>query len=104
MKQRRARMNRRILTQALVALALLVFGGIAARADDDRALNYVSQSVDKFVNQDYDGAIADCNQAIEIDPSYETAYTNRAMSEYMKKDYDASIADDTKALELNPQE
>ena len=64
----------------------------------------IESNIDKFIAQDYDGAIADCNKAIEIDPQNPAAYANRAMSEYEKKDYDAAIADDNRAIELNPQD
>ena len=98
-------MNKLHLAQAGLVLMLLAPMGAVVRAEEDeRAVNYVFQSIDKFVNRDYDGAIADCTNAIEIDPQYANAYTNRAMSEYEKQDYDAAIADDTRAIELNPQD
>ena len=93
------------MTRVALLVMLLASAATVARAEEDeRAVNYVFQSIDKFVDHDYDGAIADCTKAIEIDPQYAAAYANRAMSEHEKHDYDAAIADDTRAIELNPQD
>jgi tetratricopeptide (TPR) repeat protein len=43
--------------------------------------------------QDYDLAIAECNRAIEIDPSYRQAYLTRITAHMEKKDYNRVIAE-----------
>jgi tetratricopeptide (TPR) repeat protein len=55
-----------------------------------------------FGRKEYDKAIADYTQAIQIDPNFATAYYNRASAYGMKTEYDKAIADYTRAIELNP--
>jgi tetratricopeptide (TPR) repeat protein len=51
---------------------------------------------------DLDGAVADFNKAIEINPKFTTAYNNRGRANYKKGDLDAALADYDRAIELNP--
>ena len=47
-----------------------------------------------------DGAIADFNRAIELDPKDDAPYYNRAQAKRLKKDTAGAIADYTRAIEL----
>jgi tetratricopeptide (TPR) repeat protein len=54
--------------------------------------------------KDYDRAIADYNQAIELNPKKESVlYFNRGDSRYLRGDYDGAIADLDRAIQLNPK-
>lgn len=53
---------------------------------------------------DYNGAVADYNKLIEIDPNDSGAFTNRSYYKKQLKDYYGSISDGVTALELNPNE
>ena len=72
----------------------------AGTAFCDTAQDYVNSGVDKDINQNYDGAIADESKAIELNPNYTEAYLRRAQAEEDKGDHDRAIADYTKYLEL----
>lgn len=50
----------------------------------------------------YDQAISDFNNAIEINPRYIKAYNNRGIVYRLKGQYDKAISDFNKAIEINP--
>jgi lipoprotein NlpI len=52
---------------------------------------------------DYDRAIADCTEAIQLDPKYAFAYNNRGLVYNAKDDHDRAIADYTEAIRLDPK-
>jgi lipoprotein NlpI len=52
---------------------------------------------------DLNGAIADYNRAIELDPKYTGAYTGRGNVKQRKGDFNGAIADHNRAIELNPK-
>ncbi len=49
---------------------------------------------------DYQGAIADYNQAIKIQPNYAITYNNRGISRYNLKDNEGAISDFNQAIKL----
>jgi S1-C subfamily serine protease/lipoprotein NlpI len=51
---------------------------------------------------DYDSAIADCTEAIRIDPKYAFAYIMRGQAYLQKGDYDSAIADFTEVIRREP--
>ncbi|MBI5395718.1 MAG: tetratricopeptide repeat protein, partial [Verrucomicrobia bacterium] len=51
---------------------------------------------------DVDGAIADLNRAIELNPKFVLAYCNRSSSKETKGDLDGALADCNRAAELDP--
>ena len=67
------------------------------------ASGYFYRAYAKGDLKDYQGAIADYNKAIEINPQYAFAYTNRGNSKSGLKDYQGAIADFSKAIEINPE-
>ena len=52
---------------------------------------------------DYEGAIADYDRAIEINPQHANAYNNRGIAKNKMGDYEGAIADYDRAIEINPQ-
>ena len=52
---------------------------------------------------DQQGAIADYNQALEINPRYAEVYYNRGLVKATLGDQQGAIADYAQALEINPQ-
>src|SRR5262249_30938086 len=52
--------------------------------------------------RDRDNALADCNQAIQLDPKYAIAYNTRGVVWRAKGDHDRAIADYSDAIRLNP--
>ena len=49
---------------------------------------------------DNDGAIADYNKALEIDPKYSDAYNSRGLAKYELNDHPGACVDFKKAIEL----
>ena len=57
-----------------------------------------------FHRGDFDRAIADYNQAIQLDPKYGVAYTNRGSALGSKGNFDRAIADFDQAIQLDPKD
>jgi tetratricopeptide (TPR) repeat protein len=80
-------------------------GQVAAIAKDTapKADDYFASGVQKRKKGDYQGALADYNQAISIDPNFAMAYNNRGV---IKKenlnDPQGALADYNRALQINP--
>jgi tetratricopeptide (TPR) repeat protein len=49
-----------------------------------------------------DGAIADYNKALEIDPDYYLVINDRGVALENKKDFDGAIRDYTRVIEIQP--
>jgi formylglycine-generating enzyme required for sulfatase activity/Flp pilus assembly protein TadD len=67
-----------------------------------RAVELTERGVEKDSKGDLNGAIAEYNKAIELDPKYALAYYNRGVAKEKKGDLDGAIADYDKAIELDP--
>jgi len=69
-------------------------------------------SVEVFFNRagvkkaagDLDGAIADYDRAIQLDPKDAAIYNNRGLAKAEKGDLDAAIVDFNRAIQLNPKD
>src|SRR5262249_50255351 len=61
------------------------------------AAAYYSSGNAHLNKRDYDRAIADYDQAIELDPKYAIVYVYRGNAYQAKKDYDRAVADYDKA-------
>lgn len=92
---------KRSLKFLLLAAMLMT---LATTAFCQTANDYVSSGLDKWLKNDFDGAIADYNKAIALQPDDEDAYVRRTQAEQSKGDWDSAIADATKAIELKPDD
>ncbi len=72
----------------------------APPASDTSDGDLVNRGIEKAKNGDLDGAIADFNRAIELNPKDDAPYYNRAQARRLKKDTAGAIADYTRAIEI----
>jgi tetratricopeptide (TPR) repeat protein len=89
--------NRLPVTLAAIAIVL---SSAPARADgpaeDSKAL--VAQAEDRLEKKKFDAAIADCNEAIRLDPGLLDAYETRGRAWGMKGKFDRALADFDRAI------
>ena len=71
---------------------------------DPEAAAYVGSGIAKHKSGDYDGAIADFDRAIAIEPNNVEAVVNRALCKQDKGDHYSAITDWDRALELKPDD
>src|SRR6266571_1387859 len=60
----------------------------------------VNRGIEKAKSGDLDGAIADFDRAMQLNPKDDAPYYNRAQARRLKKDTTGAIADYTRAIEL----
>lgn len=81
---------------------------IAEKERSKSAVEYCKQGEAKLYvgdtdrEEDDDGALADFNHAIALDPHYSHAYTMRGFVKFRKNDFDGARADLNRAIELDP--
>ena len=74
----------------------------ALNETDETAAGYFQNGQEALERGDYDRAIANYTQAINLNPNYSVAYNNRGWAYYLKGDLDQAIKDTTKAIQLDP--
>ena len=72
------------------------------KPNQEFANKYYKRGVAYTENGDYDCAIEDFTQAIELNPNFAEAYYQRGLADAKKGEVDKAIADYTKAIALKP--
>src|SRR5437870_10728144 len=75
----------------------------APPASEESDEDPIERGIEKAKKGDMDGALADFNRAIELDPKNAAAYYNRASAKMLKQDAAGAIADYTRVIELDPK-
>jgi len=70
----------------------------------DPATIYFYRGTAYYNQKEYDRAIADCNQALQLNPKLAEAFSTRGIAYDQKGEYDRAIADFNQALQLNPKD
>jgi tetratricopeptide (TPR) repeat protein len=73
---------------------------VASQASNESDEDIVNRGIEKGKNGDLDGAIADFDRAIKLNPKDDAPYYNRAQAKRLKKDVAGAIADYTRAIDL----
>src|SRR5438876_487692 len=91
--------------KALLIAASLTFSarGFAQTKSKDAAA-YANSGIAKLQKKDFNGAIADFNRALQLDPKLAKAYDDRGLAKQGKGDLDGAIADFNHALQLDPKD
>jgi tetratricopeptide (TPR) repeat protein len=66
------------------------------------ASNFLELGVDKMQRGNYQGAIEDFNQAIEVKKDFAVAYSDRCLAYLQLQDYHQAVADCTQAISFAP--
>jgi len=72
----------------------------ASSTSEQNGEDLVNRGIEKAKNGDLDGAIADFDHAIKLNPKDDAPYYNRAQAKHLKNDTAGAIADYTRAIEL----
>jgi len=72
----------------------------ASSTSEQNGEDLVNRGIEKAKNGDLDGAIADFDRAIKLNPKDDAPYYNRAQAKRLKNDTAGAIADYTRAIEL----
>lgn len=92
---------RRLSVVGCLLMAWPVRPAPAQNAGQRDVVKLLDSGNDKLEKQDYDGAIADFTQVIQLGPKNTQGYIGRGRARFEKQDYDGAIADLTRAIELD---
>jgi tetratricopeptide (TPR) repeat protein len=100
------RLMKKLVISVLIMLLMLSIIAVPGCSviNSNQAVAHYNNGVTLGDAGKYDEAIAEYNQAIEIDPNYVSAYINLGWAYYQKKQYDLAITYYAKAIELDPDD
>src|SRR5207249_10510279 len=82
---------------------LLFLAGCRGRVSNSQdAITANSHGFHTLQQSNYDAAIANLNEAIRLNPTYDVAFNNRGLAYFNKGDLDKALTDFEEALRLNP--
>jgi tetratricopeptide (TPR) repeat protein len=90
-------------SSSLLPIALCLLASAAWAQTSSPAKELAGRCLEKYKQNDKDGAMADCTKAIELDARSTDAYALRATILMKKGDFEGAIADLDKALMLDPR-
>jgi tetratricopeptide (TPR) repeat protein len=86
----------------LILLFVVLNAAVAQEPATRTAVEYNARGLTRLNNRDYDGAIADFDKALALEPEFWATYMVRALARDFKGDYDGAISDYGKAIDINP--
>ena len=101
----RPRPSRFVLLAACLGLGAVLASILAWRprtVPGPGAMELVKLAQERTRARDWEGAIAHCTKAIELDPRLASAWRERGRARLSRREWDATIADETRAIELDP--
>ena len=99
-----AQLAERQKNQDLSGIRLSDTNDVEQRKHLTDALDYLQRGIAKLSKKDLEGAISDCDKAVELNPKDGRAYFFRGEAKQSKNDLEGAIADYNKAIELNPKD
>jgi tetratricopeptide (TPR) repeat protein len=75
----------------------------SGRKGNERAIAFVNRCVAYNLKKDYDRALADCSEAIRLDPKSAPARSGRCRVWVDQRDYDSALPDCDEAIQLDPE-
>ena len=92
--------GRRSLDVGYYVVSMQIFQRVVSLKPNMYEAWYLS-GLSKYHLEDYEGAIADCSQAIRLNPYIHDIFDLRAMSRIKEADYDSAAVDFTRAIEMD---
>ena len=86
-----------VLAACVILTTILLVGCVSPVQE------YFNKGIAYYDQGEFDEAIEEFTEAIELDPEYAIAYYNRGWAYDEKGEYDEAIADYNKAIELDPE-
>jgi tetratricopeptide (TPR) repeat protein len=77
---------------------------ISAQAGAERAKLFHSRGLAYYAKAEYDRAISEFDQAVQLDPNFSDAYGERGNAYYQKNELELATASYDEAIRLNPQD
>ncbi len=65
---------------------------------------FLNRAATRRMKEDLDGALADADTAVALDPKNGDVYEQRAITKNYRKDYDGAVDDANRAIQINPRQ
>jgi tetratricopeptide (TPR) repeat protein len=110
LEQNQQKQDHKKLLLVIMAIAGCMAIGVAAwflqssKSANNAQQKLYQDGVNKYDSGNYEGAVEDFNQAIQLDPQNALAYNKRGDAYYRLGDYEQAQADSSQAILLNPED